>query len=593
MRLANRIFLSFFGLILLATLASTLTGALLLSQALRTEALTRVQLNLREARSRLAGELEQLAVGAEVQAQGLTSRLSVPHRADITLLFPSGLPAVLQSYGLHEAGLQKGFLALSLKDLAALGVDVEPYLDLPLGGQGDLLCLFAAHRGADGLALALSVLNGNEQLVRQLQENLFSTALYGDKPFGTVTVFSRDTRVATTVLGPGGRVALGTRVSAEVRRQVLERGETWLGRAFVVDEWYLSAYEPIQDPRGERVGILYVGVLEQKYRDIRTRSVLALSALIIPILGVALVTVFFIARGISRPLARLAEASGHIGSGNLEKALGPVRAAREIRLLAEEFTAMQEAISDRESRLRQQNQELEQANRDYQELLSFVTHELNNSVGSLLLNVSLLAEEDEQGLSPDQREVVEQLLRDVERFRDMVRNYLNVSRLEKGTLRYSPQRLDLRTRVLEPVLARLGRWIEHRRFEIRWQWPGTVEVFADADLLDICYGNFLVNALKYGRDWICFSAEPREGSWLLGVANGGNPLPADKIPLLFRKFSRLVHSSDGAGLGLYLVRRIVERHGGQVWCESTAEEGTRFLMLLPRAPFSAQGAAET
>ena len=74
MRLGNRIFLSFFAVILVATLASTLTGALLLSQALRGEALTRVQLNLKGARVRLAGELELLAVTAELEAQGLAGR---------------------------------------------------------------------------------------------------------------------------------------------------------------------------------------------------------------------------------------------------------------------------------------------------------------------------------------------------------------------------------------------------------------------------------------------------------------------------------------------------------------------------------------
>ncbi len=53
------------------------------------------------------------------------------------------------------------------------------------------------------------------------------------------------------------------------------------------------------------------------------------------------------------------------------------------------------------------------------------------------------------------------------------------------------------------------------------------------------------------------------------------------IPLLFHKFSRLVQSSDGAGLGLYLVLRIAERHGGRVWCEAPGQAFTRFRVLLP------------
>ncbi len=583
MRLGNRVFLSFFAVTLAATLASTFTGALLLSQALRGEALTRVQLNLKGARVRLSGELELLAVTVDLQAKGLSGRIAAPHQVDVSLLFPGLLPEVLARKGLYGVGEEKGFLRLSLRELGVLGVDLARLRRLPLADGEQLLCLFAARRGPAGHAVALSVLNGNERLVRSMQEDLFSADLYGDKPFGTVTVFCGDTRVATTVLGPSGQIAVGTQVSPEVRRQVLEEGQTWLGRAFVVDEWYLSAYEPIRDPRGQRIGILYVGVLEQKYQDIRSRSVIFLGALIVPILGLAVVFGIFIVRGISRPLSRLVEASGRIASGNLELPPARLRGPHEIELLAEAYAAMQGAIRDRENLLRAQNQELEQANRDYQELLSFVTHELNNSVGSLLLNVSLLEEEAAGQIPQELDELVDQILRDVERFRDMVKNYLNLSRLEKGTLRYNPARIDVRARVIEPGVERMARWMEHRRFQVLWDWPGRVEVNADADLLDICYSNFVVNALKYGRDWIRFSARRDGEYWLLGVANGGTPIPAEKIPLLFRKFSRLVRSSDGAGLGLYLVRRILERHGGEVWCESSPEIGTRFVMKLAAA----------
>jgi signal transduction histidine kinase len=181
----------------------------------------------------------------------------------------------------------------------------------------------------------------------------------------------------------------------------------------------------------------------------------------------------------------------------------------------------------------------------------------------------------------------------------MVKNYLNLSRLEKGTLRYNPEPVDVRQNVILPVLERLQRWLDHSRFDIRWDWPQEVIVFADAALLDIVYSNFIVNALKYGKEWLEFSARREGKGWVLTVANGGTPIPAEKIPMLFKKFSRLVGSSDGAGLGLYLVQKIVERHGGEVWCESddqagthrpgtpqpgTPRPGTRFSMRLPAAP---------
>jgi signal transduction histidine kinase len=331
-----------------------------------------------------------------------------------------------------------------------------------------------------------------------------------------------------------------------------------------------------------------VGVLERKYADLRNRTIGVLSALIVPMLGLVLLAVSLIARGVVRPLSRLVRAAGQVGKGEFDGQLGAdpkerqVR-DREVRMLTDAFHRMQQALKERESKLRQRNEELDEANRDYQELLSFVTHELNNSIGSLLLNISLLAEDSDRHMDRESEEVVEQVLRDVERFRDMVRNYLNLSRLEKGTLRYHPREIDLRNQVIGPVLSRLQRWIGHRGFAVSWEWPAAVRVQGDADLLDIVFSNFVVNALKYGREWIRFSARRQGDAWVLGVANGGAPIPAAKIPLLFRKFSRLVKSDDGAGLGLYLVSKIVERHSGEVWCESDERRGTEFLVRIPAA----------
>lgn len=581
MKLANRIFVSFFGVILVSVGVSAVTGAILISNAVRSEAMARVDLGLKEARAEIQSNLDALVLSARIHAQGLEQDLEGPVSPDIVSLVPGELSQFLRDHGVLSTGVPSGFLLLSAEELRRLGYRTTALQARATCSDGGLLCQFAIASGRRGTALVIQVLSGNEALVRRLQESLFGVETYGNKPFGTVTLFCRDVRVATTVIGPGGEVAIGTRVSGEVRDKVLERGETWLRRAFVVDEWYLSAYEPIRNPSGENIGILYVGVLEGKYTDLRNRTVGVLSALIVPMLGLAVVAAFLIARGIVRPLSGIVREAGRVGQGEFDGRMRLESLDREIRILAEAFHRMQEALKERERKLRQQNRDLDEANRDYQELLSFVTHELNNSIGSLLLNMSVLAEEVEGRMDADSRALVEQILRDVERFRDMVRNYLNLSRLEKGTLRYRPQDVDLRRRVVEPVLERLKRWIHHRGFELLWEWPEEVIVYGDPDLLDIVYSNFVVNALKYGREWIRFSAREERGSWVLGVANGGPPIPAEKIPLLFQKFSRLVKSDDGAGLGLYLVHRIVERHGGEAWCESDERQGTVFRIRIP------------
>lgn len=220
------------------------------------------------------------------------------------------------------------------------------------------------------------------------------------------------------------------------------------------------------------------------------------------------------------------------------------------------------------------------ADPDEREIVSFVAHELSNSLGSLLLNVSALAGAGD--LPPKQRRVVEQLLAEVTRLRDLVRTHLDLTR-RGGGLASRPEDVEVRGRAIEPVLRRLAEWLDQRGMEVSWDWPGEVRVRADPGLLEICYGNLVINALKYGEGWVRFSAARDGGGWKLGVANGGTPIPAEKAASLFGRFTRLAEGGEGAGLGLYLVRRIVERSSGAVWCEPLSD-GTAFFLRLPEAP---------
>jgi signal transduction histidine kinase len=221
------------------------------------------------------------------------------------------------------------------------------------------------------------------------------------------------------------------------------------------------------------------------------------------------------------------------------------------------------------------------ADPDEREIVSFVAHELSNSMGSLLLNVSVLAEGAAGPLAGEQRRIVEHLLVDLTRLRDLVRTHLDLTR-RGGGLSARPEDVEVRSRAIEPVLHRLAEWLSMRRMEVRWDWPQEVRVRSDAGLLEICYGNLVVNALKYGEGWVRFSAVRDGAGWVLGVANGGTPIPAEKAATLFGKFTRLAAGGEGSGLGLYLVRRIVERLDGAAWCEPLAD-GTAFFLRLPAA----------
>ena len=105
------------------------------------------------------------------------------------------------------------------------------------------------------------LLNGNLDFVDTLNAIVYRAGSLPEGSAGTATLFIDDVRIATNVRLFAGARALGTRASREVREHVLAHGRTWLERAFVVNDWYVSAYEPVVDSRGERVGMLYVGFL--------------------------------------------------------------------------------------------------------------------------------------------------------------------------------------------------------------------------------------------------------------------------------------------------------------------------------------------
>ena len=125
-----------------------------------------------------------------------------------------------------------------------------------------------------GVLLGGVLLNRNYEIVDQIKNIVFKDAKYKKKEIGTATIFLRDVRVSTNVFDKEGNRAIGTRVSAEVFDQVLEKGLPWIQRAFVVDDWYITAYEPIRDVEDRIVGILYVGMLESKYALMKEKLIL-------------------------------------------------------------------------------------------------------------------------------------------------------------------------------------------------------------------------------------------------------------------------------------------------------------------------------
>lgn len=142
------------------------------------------------------------------------------------------------------------------------------------------------------------LLNRNYEIVDQIKNIVFKDATYQGKKIGTATIFLGDLRISTNVMDKEGNRAIGTRAMKEVQEQVLGKGLPWIQRAFVVDDWYITAYEPIRDVQDKIVGMLYVGMLESKYAVMKERLILLFFFFSMSGMLIALAVSFFLFRTI-------------------------------------------------------------------------------------------------------------------------------------------------------------------------------------------------------------------------------------------------------------------------------------------------------
>jgi two-component system NtrC family sensor kinase len=118
------------------------------------------------------------------------------------------------------------------------------------------------------------LLNRNYEIVDRIKNIVFKDSKYRGKDIGTATIFLGEWRISTNVMDKEGHRAVGTRAMKEVQEQVLQNGSSWMQRAFVVDNWYITAYEPLRDFQDKIVGMLYVGILESKYTVLKEKLIL-------------------------------------------------------------------------------------------------------------------------------------------------------------------------------------------------------------------------------------------------------------------------------------------------------------------------------
>lgn len=457
------------------------------------------------------------------------------------------------------------------------------------------------------------LLNGNLDFVDTINAIVYREGSLPAGSVGTATLFLDDTRIATNVRLFAGARALGTRASAEVRADVLGAGRTWLETAFVVNDWYVSGYEPVLDSRGERVGMLYVGFLEAPFRAAKRTAFLVVGAisLLISVAGVLLTLRW--ARSIFRPIEHMHATIGRIEAGDDAARVGDVASRDELGRLAAEFDRLLDTQSVQRAELQALNAsldrkvaartaDLEAANRELQlaqrqlvmreklaaigELTAGVAHEISNPTAVIQGNLDLMREE----LGPAAAPVVNEfrlIHQQVDRIRVIVTKLLQFARPDEfaGYV----EAVDVNA-ALADCLVLTRQHLAHGQVKVVQHFAAQGRVRINLQELQQVLINLIVNAVQAMPEGGTLTLETHDRDAhadargvRIVVRDTGGGIRAEDMARLFDPFFT-TKKRQGTGLGLSISHTLVERYGGRIEADNAPGEGAVFTVSLLAEP---------
>ena len=475
----------------------------------------------------------------------------------------------------------------------------------------------AAIRDADGHLLGVLeggvLLNKNLAFIDRLNDIVYPAGALPVGSAGTATLFLGDVRVATNVrLFEGGR-AIGTRVSAAVHAAVLDEGRTWLDRAFVVNDWYVSAYEPLLDSHEQRIGMLYVGFLDGPFAQARQQTFAIVVGLFALAMGVAAIFAVIWARRVFRPIERMHTTMHAIERGDADARVGEVETEDELGVVAAHFDQLLDCLQAQaeslkrwgdslDAKVAERTAELEQAVADLRaaqsqlvmnekmaaigQLTAGVAHEINNPIAVIQGNLDVLRDilgPAAAPVAPEIRLIHEQ----VHRIRLIVTKLLQFARPQDYVGYLEPV---APAPLIQDSLVLVGHLLKKGNIAIEQHFDSTRNVLCNRNELQQVLINLMVNAIQAMPDGgvLTLAAEDwDEADMPLGlrlvVTDSGPGISDEDRERLFKPFFT-AGKPGGTGLGLWVSQSLVERYGGKITVDSAPARGTRFAVWLRFEP---------
>nr|WP_239090257.1 HAMP domain-containing sensor histidine kinase [Marinomonas ostreistagni] len=456
-------------------------------------------------------------------------------------------------------------------------------------------------------------MNANHAFVDQISNTVYGPGSLPEQGLGTVTLFLDNVRISTNVPHPSAQQqrAIGTTVSDQVQQQVLLQGERWLDRAFVVNDWYVSAYEPVTDVNGERIGMLYAGFLEAPFMSSLYHWLELLLWLFAAVLVVCITLAILGARSLAKPFEIMTSVMDRIRDGERLQ-IPSLNTTAEVHQLAEHFNDMQSQLDQQrdeilsaaqqlEHKVAQRTQALEQKTQELQqhitllnrtreqlveqgklaalgELTAGVAHEINNPTAVILGYMDILMDELGDQVTPEIQHDADIIIAQVARIRTIIDDLLKLAKQDPNTHQLAA--IDVGP-IIENTQALVQHELSRRRISLRLDLRADQLALADSAQLQQVLINLIMNAanaIDNDGTITLRSRNHRLGGVRVLVADNGCGMTPTQKKRIFDPF--YTTSSQGTGLGLAISKRLLDQARATLKVRSKVAVGTLFAITL-------------
>ena len=407
----------------------------------------------------------------------------------------------------------------------------------------------------------------------------------------TLVIQAKNAEALVFITDPAGKVlvssleendpTLSTTISPQVAQHIVSGQEHYsfsdLDGTF--DKKHLNSVHLLYDNSegetvdlNEPIGILFICAPSAQitgFVDQMSRTVM-ISTLLVFI--VALVAVYLISEKITDPLKEMSRAAKAFAQGHFDVRV-PVRGEDEVGELAKAFNSMAASL--------EKTEEMRST------FLANISHDLRTPMTSISGIIDCILD----GAIPPEKHshYLQQIASEVRRLSRLVSSLLDISRMQAGDRKFKKSAFDI-CELSRQILISFEKRLEEKKLDVVFDTENdNIAVFADTDAIHQVMFNLIDNAVKFsnpgGQLTICITTKDKKVS--VSVTNTGEGIPQEDLPYVFDRFYKTDRSrgldKTGVGLGLFIVRTIIERHGEEIRVESEYQKNCRFTFTLAAA----------